>query len=215
MKKALILFLLTLSSCGTLDDIATKTLEDMYNIPSSGVSQFDGTKHIRMSNIVCSDIVFELYQDTNKSKDMVLVKAGVKDIENIGRGNALFFKTDNNIYSYEAFSNTTEREKLYFYYNYYGEVSSPFSYKRFLIPEKVIRELAYSNTLLVKINLLNHTFVEARCSPKTVADYIAENDGQDRVMGIKITQKDLDINNTSIGQVGIKKFVEIMDSTDW
>src|SRR5690349_20493924 len=56
------------AGCAVLPDTET-TMRGMYNVASSGTSKFDGTKHIRVSNMNCTGtVMFALYQDTAKSK---------------------------------------------------------------------------------------------------------------------------------------------------
>ena len=68
--------LMVIAGCVSFPDTET-TLSNMYNVPSSGSSQFDGTKYIRLSNMRCNSVMFKLYQDTQKSKKgIVLLEAG-------------------------------------------------------------------------------------------------------------------------------------------
>ena len=56
------------AGCAVLPDSET-IMRGMYNVASSGTSKFDGTKHIRVSNMNCTGtVMFALYQDTAKSK---------------------------------------------------------------------------------------------------------------------------------------------------
>jgi len=72
--------------CAVLPDTEV-TLRSVYNVASSGTSIFDGTKYVRVSNMTCTGtVMFELYQDTAKSKaGVVLLMAGTKSIDNIAQ----------------------------------------------------------------------------------------------------------------------------------
>ena len=85
-------------------------LKEMYNIPSSGSSQFDGTKYVRMSNMYCSgSVLLELYQDTDKKKNgLVLLKAGSNSITNIGDGQSFHLKIDGETHSFKSIREITE-----------------------------------------------------------------------------------------------------------
>ena len=67
------------AGCAVFPD-SEATMRGMYNVASSGTSKFDGTKHIRVSNMNCTGtVMFALYQDTAKSKaGVVLLMAGRK-----------------------------------------------------------------------------------------------------------------------------------------
>src|SRR5256885_10985559 len=80
---AALLLLTVVAGCGVFPDAET-TMRGMYNVASSGTSKFDGTKHIRVSNMNCTGkVMFALYQDTAKSKaGVVLLMAGTKTLDN-------------------------------------------------------------------------------------------------------------------------------------
>ena len=92
-RIALVFSLLIVSGCMSMLSPETR-LSSMYNVASSGLSQFDGTKYIRVTNMNCSNsIIFELYQDTVKFKQgIVLLKAGSNSITNIDGGKSLLIK---------------------------------------------------------------------------------------------------------------------------
>ena len=202
------LFLLALSGCVSMPSIEAM-LDKMYNVPSEGASQFDGTKHIQMSNMLCSNtVILEMYQDTKKAgSGVVLVKAGTNEITNIGKGESLLIKVDDKVRSFSAVSSTTEYEKIYYEHG----VSIPFSNKSYVFPEAFVKEMASSNLLMVKMNLLNNTYIEGKCSPVTLEEYQELNSH----LGIKFTQENINTANKVAAQHGIKEFVEMMESRQW
>lgn len=198
-RVALIFALLisALAGCVSLPD----TLHNMYNVPSSGMSQFDGTKYIRLSNILClNSVMFELYQDTHKAKKgLVLLKAGSTSITNIGKGESLLFKVDGETYSFKSHSAVTEHDTLLF------------SHKSYLVPEEFVRKAASSNILLTKMYLLNNSFIEGKCSPVTLQEARELN----KTLDIKITQEHVDTGNSVAAIYGFREFVKMMDTTSW
>jgi hypothetical protein len=209
MYKALIFLLcICISGCVSIPD--TKTIiQNMYNIPTSGVSKFDGTQHVRMSNMFCADtIILEMYQDTNKaSKDLVLVKAGVSSINNIGGARSLLFKVDGDIKYFSPISELTEHSNIYFG----NGISKSYSFKTYLIPEVYIRKMATAKELMSKIHLLNNTYVEGDCSI-TDFDTYSQNTQNST---IKITQEHIEMSNLSVAQTGIKNFMSLIDNRVW
>ena len=166
-RIALIFLLLTfISGCVSFPDTET-TLKNMYNVPSSGSSQFDGTKYIRLSNMLCNSVMFELYQDTQKSKSgVVLLKAGSNSITNIGDGESLLIKLDGKTYSFKSNDALTEHETIPVGYG----VTMSFSHRTYIVPEAFVREAASSKLFLAKVYLLNNTFIEGKCSPVTLQE---------------------------------------------
>jgi len=89
-----LLLLIPIYGCVSYPD-RNEIVKNMFNVPSSGSSQFDGTKYIRMSKMLCGPVIFELYQDTQKSKKgIVLLQAGSNSITNVGKGKSLLIKVD-------------------------------------------------------------------------------------------------------------------------
>ena len=207
-RTALVCSLIIMHGCVSMPDTKTM-LHSMYNVPSSGVSQFDDSKYLRISNMLCSNsVIFELYQDTQKAKKgLVLLKAGSNSITNIGDGESLLFKIDGKTYLFESISNMTEYDKLYFDYG----VTVPFSHKSYLVPEAFIRKAAASNIFLTKMYLLNNSYIEGKCSPVT----LQESREQNKKLNIEITQADVDTGNSVAAIHGFREFVKMMDSTIW
>ena len=198
---------LLLSGCVSTADIASMA-KGMYNIPSSGTSQFDGTKHIRVSKMLCSSIEFELYQGTNKSnKGIVLLKAGSNSIVNIGDGQSLHIKLDDDVHSFKASSTLTEHETGS---SIYG-VSRSFSSKTYMLPEAFVRKVAASKVFLAKIHFLNSSYIEGQCSTMTFEE--AQELNKDK--GVKITQEHVNLSNSIVAVTGFRQFVNMMDSTEW
>ncbi|MEG3757504.1 hypothetical protein V5096_06045 [Pseudoalteromonas carrageenovora] len=207
MKYLLLLSILILSGCMSIPSTESMATS-MFNIPTSGYSEFDGTKHIRMSNMGCINIRFELYQDTlNAEKGIVLLKAGTNTITNIGNDSSLNFRLDDGVHSFSASSLITEHEATQFKYG----ITSNFSYKTYILPEKFIRKIANSDTFIAKVNLLNNTYLEGKCSTLTLKKAREMNQHSD----IQITQETLDISNKIVAITGFRKFVEMMNSANW
>ena len=204
-----ILFLLALQGCVSMPDLET-SLDNMYNVESSGSSKFDGSKYIRMSNMACSTVAFELYQDTAKSKNgIVLLNAGSTHITNIGKGKALLIKLDGELYEFESKDITTEYDSNYVGYG----IKRRFSNKTFVVPENFVRKAAASKEFLVKVHLLNNKFIEGNCSPATLQE--ARKDAKERNLDIEITQEHLDMGNKVVAVYGFREFVRMMDNTAW
>jgi hypothetical protein len=207
-QKLTFLFCIFISGCVSMLD--TKTIiQNMYNIPTSGVSKFDGTKHVRMRNMFCSDtIILEMYQDTHKaSKGMILVKAGVSSINNISGDRSLLFKVDGDIKYFSPTSELTEYSNVYFG----SGISKNYSFKKYLIPEVYIRKMGAAKELMSKMYLLNNTYVEGDCS---VTDFYSYNKNKPNST-LKVSQKDIDMSNLSVAQTGIKNFITLIDNEVW
>ena len=211
MIKILTFTVLTLCAAGC---VSQSEIEDsmgtVMNVQSSGSSKFDGTKFIRVSNMVCSNtVIFELYQDTSKAKDgIVLLDAGSKSIENIGNGESLHIKIDGKKYSFKSNNALTEHDRVS--YGGYG-ASSAFSHKTYVVPEKLVRDIATSNTFLVKMNLLNNSYIEGKCSELTLQE--AQDESKD--YDVQIKQWHVDSSNKLSAINGFRDFVKMMDSTKW
>lgn len=200
-----------LSGCVAMPSMEM-TIQGMYNTPSSGLSQFDGTKHIRVSNIFCGSVVFELYQDTPKSaKNIVLLKAGSNSITNIGEGESLLIKVDGKIHSFKSNDIITEHISTPLGYG----ISRDFSYKTYIVPEDFIRTAATSKSLLTKMHLLNNTYIEGRCSTSTLQEAKEQHKESNNGLDLEITQEHLDLGNQATAINGFRKFVEMMDTTSW
>lgn len=209
MKNIAGVFLLAslMTGCVALPDIETMNRK-MYNVPSSGTSTFDSTKYIRMSNIACLDIMFRLYQDTAQSKKgVVILQAGRRLIDNIGDGESLQIKIDGEVTSFKSSSNLTEHETIYVQYG----VTMPFSHKTYILPESYIRKIAASQVFLTKVNLLNNTFIEGKCSTLS----LLEVNEYSKKFGNEITQEHADMANQVAAIHGFREFVNMMDKTKW
>ena len=203
-----LVLLLLISGCMSIPDTESM-LAKMYNIPSKGESQFDGTKHVRMRNMICSNaIILEMYQDTKNARSgEVLVKAGTNEITNVGDGNSLLIKIDDEIRSFKSYSSITEHDRI----QYDHGVNIPFSNKLYVISEEFVRKMASSDILMVKMNLLNNSYVEGKCSAVTLEEYQEQNS----YLGMKFTQKDIDTGNKASAHLGIKEFITLIDAESW
>ena len=203
-----IFFSVLLAGCVSTESIET-SMGNMYNVASSGASQFDDTKYIRLSNMVCSNtVMFELYQDTPKAKNgYVLLNAGSKSIDNIGNGESLHLKINDEKYSFKSNDVVTDHETIPVGYG----VNMHFSHKSYLIPEAIIRDAAASNIFVAKVNLLNNTYIEGKCSSVT----LEEARDNSKHLDLKITQQGVDSSNKFTATAGFKQFVKMMDATIW
>lgn len=202
----LVIAVLLLQGCVSAKE-TDAILKSLYNVASTGSSQFDGSKYIRVNNILCSNtVVFELYQDSSQfNKGIVLLRAGTPSITNIGNGESLFIKLDGKVYTFESADSLTEHSSLKVGYGI------PFSYKTYLVPNIFVRKVASSDVFLSKITLLNNTFVEGKCSALTLQESIE----QGKKYGSQITQDTVDIANKVSAINGFKEFIRMMDSTIW
>jgi len=196
------------AGCAVLPDTET-IMRGMYNVASSGTSKFDGTKHIRVSNMNCTGtVMFALYQDTAKSKaGVVLLMAGTKSIDNIGSRESLSVKLDGKTYSFTSNDAVTEHESVHVGHG----VTMPFSHKTYVVPEALVRQVAASQVFLARVRLLNNSYIEGKCSSLTLADAKEEN----KQLGVELTQKQLDAGNKFAAVSGFREFVRMMDSTAW
>lgn len=134
MRKLLaIAIFVALQGCVSQANIE-KSLGQMYNAPTSGSSQFDKSKYIRISKMLCSNIVvFELYQENPKHNNgIVLLNVGTKTITNIGADKALHIKIDGKTSSFESKDIMTEHDKLYYYAQRFRQRIQPVKYKEIL-----------------------------------------------------------------------------------
>ncbi|KXJ54275.1 MAG: hypothetical protein AXW17_05290 [Colwellia sp. Phe_37] len=207
-QRLVFIFCIFTSGCISMPD-TKNIIQNMYNIPTFGVSKFDGTQHVRMSNMFCSStIILEMYQDTNKAlNDLVLVKAGVSSINNIGGARSLLFKVDGDIKYFTPTSELTEHSNIYLG----SGVNKSYSFKTYLIPEVYIRKMANANELMAKMYLLNNTYVEGDCSITDFDTYSKNNPNS----AIKITQEHINMSNLSVAQTGIKNFMTLIDNRVW
>ena len=197
-----------LQGCASPYD-AESMVQEMYNTVETGESQFDGTKYIRVSHMMCQSLVaLELYQDSNQAeKGVVLVNAGTSSISNIDDGESLSFRVDDERFSFSSFDLTTDHERLPFSYG----ATISFSHKSYIVDESLIRSIASSDFVVARIRKLNNTYVEGICTPLSMKEY---NSTQGKQFG-DVSQKNLDIGNKGSAIYGFKKFVQLMDQTQW
>lgn len=201
------LVIVLISGCVAFPDTET-SLKRMYNVSSSGTSKFDNSKHIRISNMRCDNIMFELYQDTEKKKNnIVLLKAGSVSVENIGKGKSLHIKLDGEVYSFKSNDPLTEHDTIYLDYG----VTMTFSHKSFVVSESFIRKAAASNEFLAKVELLNNTYIEGTCSPVSLKEAQEES----KKYNVKVKQEHVDIGNKFAAINGFREFVKMSDHTKW
>ena len=191
------------SGCGVI-----KSNEDillgMYNISEVGEIKFDSTKYVRMRNISCSPIMFELYQDTLKQKEgVVLLKAGVNFIDNLGDGESLEFRVDGEYYQFKAVSDSTQHSDIYL-----GSAVVNYSYKKYLVSTDFVKSVGGAEELLVRVSLLSGAFVDGRCSPQK----------REHLKGVsagKVSDSHLVLGNMVAGTLGFQEFVRLSNSVAW
>lgn len=207
VKKLILIPLLIMTGCVNIESISEKA----FNVPSSGISQFDETKHIRMSEMACSNISFELYQDTAKQGlGVVLLSAGARsDITNIGKGKSLLIKLDGELFEFESHDILTERDTVHLGYG----VTMTSSTKSYVVPEVFVRKASEAQTFLAKVRLLNNSYIEGKCSALTLEEH--ESDAQKFDPSYKASQKDVDRRNRYSAQEGFREFAKMMDTTKW
>lgn len=205
---SIILLITFLQACASPYD-AESMIRTMYNTVDTGQSPFDGTKYIRVSNMMCQDsVALELYQDNNQAeKGVVLVKAGTNSISNIDNGESLFLRVGDQRFSFSSFDLTTDYDKLQFAYG----ATIPFSNKSYIVDESLIRLIASTDFVVARIQKLNNTYVEGICTPLSMEEYKST---QGKHFG-DVSQKNLDLGNTGAAIYGFKKFVELMDQAEW
>lgn len=188
---------------------AESIVKEMYNSVETGESRFDGTKYIRVSHMMCQDsVALELYQDSGQAeKGVVLVNAGTSSISNIDDGESLFLRVDDQRFSFSSFDPTTDYDEFQFPYG----ATVPFSHKSYILDESLIRSIASSDFVVARIKKLNNTYVEGICTPLTMKEY---NSSQGKRFG-DVSQKNLDIGNMGAAIYGFRKFVELLDQTQW
>ncbi|MFQ5788208.1 MAG: hypothetical protein ACE5H1_09540 [Thermodesulfobacteriota bacterium] len=209
----LIISIVFISGCVTSEGLhkAAEDSKALFNITSTGISEFDGSKHIRITNIRCNDIAFRLYQDTAKAKRaVVLLEAGVQYIENIANGESLQIKLDSTTISLKTNDVTTNYTSEWYGSGAYATEKN-ISLKTYIVPESTIEAIAKSNLFIARVHLLDNTYVEDKCSFLTLEE-MRDRGGKyvDRKI---IDQKYVDITNQSTALVGLRKFVKLMNET--
>ena len=204
----IISIIIVLQSCASHYD-PEGMVQEMYNTVDTGESQFDGTKYIRVSHMMCQDsVALELYQDSSQAeKGVVLVNAGTSSISNIDDGESLFLRVDDQRFSFSSFDTTTDYDRFHFAYG----ATIPFSHKSYIVDESLIRSIASSDFVVARIRKLNNTYVEGICTPLSMKEY---NNTQGKRFG-DVSQNDLDIGNKGAAIYGFRKFVELIDQTQW
>lgn len=191
--------------------VSSYSLEDlyanMYNVESSGVSEFDGTKHVRVSKISCrGDLMFELYQDTPKARNgKVLLRAGVNSANSIQDGESLEFNLDGKKYAFTSFQETTNFDTVSFgHYN-----RSHFSNKGYLVPESFVRHVARAERVVARVHFRNDMYADGTCSE------IAPEEAEKMTHHYGLGMVDVEVANTVSGTKGFEKFLNAIDDTAW
>jgi hypothetical protein len=167
-----------ISGCTSTGEIA----RSMYNVREAGVSQFDGTKFVRMKNIACpgdraQDIRLDLYQDSRMAQtSTALLKVKVTGAHSIDSGKSLHFNIDGEFLDLATTDTTTEMEEVYPAqstpgYAGGGTYVAPAyfpglraSTKRYSVSQQTIEKIGRAKRVVVRVDL-SSTFVEGVCSP--------------------------------------------------
>jgi len=216
MKMSKVVFhLLILSvlliSCTSLD--TKEIVKSMYNVPETGMSEFDGSEYIRMKNISCikdHGLLLDLYQDSKMAKKkLVILTLKVTGYHSISDGRSLHFNIDGEIIDLKTFDATTEVEEVYPSIYQPGFIGSGIyipsfyspavhaSTKRYVITEALVIRIANANRVVMKADLAR-TYIEGVCSPQASDEWTKEKEWLKEYSGT----------------YGFKTFAEMMKSLD-
>lgn len=191
----------------------SEIMDSTFNVTSTGVSEFDGTKHIRITNIRCGDIAFQLYQDTTKAKrGIVLLEAGVQYTKNIADGESLQIKLDSRTITLITNDVTTNFTSEWYGSGAYA-TEKHISLKTYIVPVSTIEDIAKSNLFIARVHLLGNTYEEDKCSFLTLKEYrdiLKKSD----IHSTGSDQKNLDMSNQHSALEGFRKFVKLMNETN-
>jgi hypothetical protein len=191
MKNASIFLALVataiISGCEVFD--AQKIPRSMYNVRETGVSEFDGTKYVRMRNVECPgkgvNVLFDLYQDSRSVRvNQVVLKAKVTGIHSIRDGKSLHFNIDGEFMDFETRDHTTGMEELF--PNQYGAPSyAPgmhASTRQYLVPEASIEKVGKGKRVVVRVDL-SDSYAEGRCSAGEEERWTKQNEWMKELAG--------------------------------
>jgi hypothetical protein len=208
----LIIPIVLITGCVSLHKTA-KDMDAFYNVDTYGTSEFDGTKHIRMTHIRCEGITFRLYQDTSKAKrGVVLLKAGVLHTSNIADGESLQIKSDGKVYPLQTndvitkFTSDTLGSGM-------ATVELPISLKTYIVPQSTIEAIAKSNAFIARVHLLDKSYVEGNCSFRTLQE-VKDELKKANLSSRGVDQKFVEISNQYTALAGFRKFVRMMDEAE-
>lgn len=167
-----------LAGCATVD--GEEIARGMYNIPETGMSEFDGSRYARVRNITCtgdSFIQLDLYQDSEMARaGSVLMTAKVPGIRNLAGGKSLRFNIDGEHVELATIDHSTATEEVmpahysagfvgygtYVPSSYSGAVHV--STRRYTAQESLVAQLATAEKAIVRVNL-SRQYIEASCGP--------------------------------------------------
>jgi len=187
------------------------SVENHWNIASSGVSNFDDSKYIRMTNVACGDVILELYQDEYKAKNnLVLINAGVREITNIDDGKALLFRVDKKQYSFSSSDITTNHGMANLGSPLLASHRIPYSTKSFVVSESFVKRAAQADDLRAKLYLLNGESFSGKCSPLNMEEAMKKTAPEYHSY---LNEKTLANSNKVAGTNGFKKFIEMSNQS--
>lgn len=175
-------FFFVILSYGCVTNSVEQIARSMYNIEEVGVSDFDGTKHVRVNNIPCTGAWFDLYQDSKLSiNKSVMLKIKVPGVNSIGDGKSLHFNLDGEILDFDTVDSVTGVEEVFSsqyspgyvgggtYVSPYYSPATRASTKQYLITEHNADQIARANKAVMRVDM-KQSSVEGRCDPKEVGD---------------------------------------------
>jgi hypothetical protein len=201
-----IILLFSLQGCVSVAELDAIS-KDIYNIPSSGKSQFDDTKYISMKSMYCSNITLKLYQDSPQhTNGVVLLSAGTRSIVNLNK--TLHLKIDGKKSTFKSNDLTTQYDHEYSKYGNYS-----FSHRKYIVPESLINEISDANEVFARISTSNNEYIDGKCSSLTLAEYNEANKGMP--YALEATPELLDSVNSHSAQNGFRNFLHMMNTTIW
>lgn len=201
-----IIILFVLSGCApipTTDEILTA----MYNVSSTSKSAFDGSTEIRVDNIFCGEILFNVIQNSHhKEQGKALLQASLSYAENIGKEKSLKFNIDGEYFEFSSYDYITQIDQTSnIKYDLHDKNAAVYSQiatyhnkstKTYLINESLIHKLATAKKVIPRLYTLNRKYIDGNCM---------------RTIDLKATgDEGLNINFSS--QEGFKKFLEMSDT---
>ena len=211
MKKTIYspVILLILSGCAPIPTTG-EILATMYNVPSTSKSAFDNTTQIRVDNIFCGNITFNVIQNTNqKAEGVVLLQANLSYAQNIRKDNSLKFNIDGEYFEFSSHDQITQIEETpNLQYDQldknapiYNEIVTYHnkSTKTYMVAESFINKLATAEKVIPRLYTLGDTYIDGYCMRTEERKAAAEAVGGDVYSGLN-------------SQEGFKKFIEMSNA---
>lgn len=136
--------------------LATSCAPGMPGYISETVSEFDGTKEIKMEPawIYGVELKLGLFKNSKMKPNEVILTAVVKGAYNIDEGKSLQFNVDGKIYKFASIDSLTNIDTTSgFYGNGVYLPASNWSSKDYIVTKSFIKELIEAQRAIVKIEL--------------------------------------------------------------